>query len=163
MAKSDMFLRLEGKKTGVIKGESNVPEHPEEIEISAWSWGMTGAQALGGGGASARTSLSEIRVTKGTDRATTPLMSVLRDNEPIKKGVLTVRKAGAVPAVDYLVITIYDGRLTSHTIGTASPDSPVLVETLSIAFERIEVAYAPQLGGGSKGAQQTFSAQVHNS
>jgi type VI secretion system secreted protein Hcp len=161
MAKADMFLYLEGKSTGVVKGESNVAEHPDEIEISEWSWGMTGSTALGGAGAAVKTALSEIRFGKGTDRSTTQLMSVMRSNEIIKKAVLTVRKAGAVPPVDFLVVTIQNGRLTSHTIGTETPDSPTLVESFSIAFEEIEVKYAPQLGAGGKSAQLTFSARVH--
>jgi len=157
-----MFLLVEGKSTGVIKGESNVPEHFEEIEVLSWGWGMTGSSALGGSGASARTALSELRVSKGTDQASTQLMSVMRSNEVIKKAVLTVRKAGAVPPVDFLTITILNGRLTSHSIGTETPGSPTLVESLSMAFEEIEVAYAPQQGSGEKGAQLTFSAQVHS-
>lgn len=161
MAKADMFLYLEGKSTGVVKGESNVAEHADEIEISEWSWGMTGSNALGGSGAAVRTALSEIRFGKGTDRSTTQLMSVMRSNEIVKKAVLTVRKAGAVPPVDFLVVTIQNGRLTSHTIGTETPDSPTLVESFSIAFEEIEVKYAPQMGAGGKSAQLTFSARVH--
>lgn len=162
MAKADMFLRVEGKSTGVIKGESNAPDHFEEIEIFEWSWGMTGSTGLGGAGATARTALSEITFGKGTDRATTQLMSVMRSNEPIKKAVLTVRKAGAVPPVDFLVVTIQNGRLTSHTIGSEAPGSPTLVERLSMAFEKIEIQYAPQSASGSKGAQLSFSAQVHS-
>ncbi len=160
MAKADIFLHLEGKQTGVIKGESNVPEHPEEIEISDWSWGMTGSAALGGAGASVRTALSELRLGKGADRSTTQLMSVMRSNEVIKKAVLTVRKAGAVPPIDYFIITIQNGRITSHTVGTLAPDSPILVETFSIAFEDIEVTYTPQQGSGSKSAQLSFRTSV---
>jgi type VI secretion system secreted protein Hcp len=160
MAKADIFLHIEGKQTGVIKGESNVPEHPEEIEISEWSWGMTGSSALGGAGSRVRTALSELRLGKGTDRATTQLMSVMRNNEVIKKAVLSVRKAGAVPPLDYLTITIENGRITSHTIGTLAPDSPTLVESFSIAFEGIEVNYTPQQGSGSKAAQLSFRTSV---
>lgn len=163
MAKADIFLRLEGAKTGVIKGESNVLEHLDEIEISSWSWSMKGPAALGGIGSVAKTSLSEIQFSKGTDSATTPLMSVMRNNELIKKGVLSVRKAGAVPPIDYLVVTIENGRLTAHSIGTEGPGSPTLVEHFSIAFEKIEVAYAPQQGTGSKSAKSTFSAVVSQS
>lgn len=162
MAKADMFLSLEGKTTGVIKGESNVTEHLDEIEINDWSWGMTGSSALGGAGGAVRTALSEIRFGKNTDRATTQLMSVMRNNEVIKKGVLTVRKAGSVPPVDFLVITVKNGRLTSHTIGTETPGEPTLVETFSIAFEEIEVQYSAQMTTGLKAAQLSFTTRVHN-
>jgi type VI secretion system secreted protein Hcp len=161
MAKADMFLRFEGKSSGVVKGESNVLEHLEEIEILEWSWGMTGSNALAGAGSSVRVALSEIQFTKGTDRATTQLMSVMRNNEPVKKAVLTVRKAGAVPPVDYLIITLEGGRITKHLIGTEAPGSPVLTEHLAIAFEKIEVKYTPQQSSGSKSAQLTFKASVN--
>lgn len=160
MAKADIFLLVEGKQTGVIKGESNVPEHPEEIEISEWSWGMTGSSALGGAGANIRTALNELRLGKSVDRATTQLMSVMRNNEVIKKAVLSVRKAGTVPPIDYMTITIQGGRLTSHTVGTLAPDSPTLVESFAIAFTDIEVTYTPQAGSGTKTAQLTFRTSV---
>ena len=163
MAKADMFLRLEGKQTGVVKGESNAPDHPDEIEITDWSWGMSGSGALGGAGAGVRTTLSEIKFGKGTDKSTTALMSVMRANEVVKKAVLTVRKAGSVPPVDYLTITIQNGRITSHSIGNLAPGSPELVESFSIAFEEIEVKYAPQLSAGSKEAQRVFTARVQSS
>ena len=163
MSNADMFLRLEGKSTGLVKGESNVAEHPDEIEISDWSWGMTGSSALGGAGTGVRTALSELRLGKGCDRSTTQLMSVMRANEPIKKAVLTVRKAGTVPPVDYLIITIQNGRITSHTIGTTVPGQCELTESLSIAFEQIEVKYSPQSSRGTKEAALTFQTQVHSS
>jgi len=158
-----MFLRLEGKNTGLVKGESNTADHPDEIEIFEWSWGMTGSSALGGAGSAVRTALSEIRFGKSTDRSTTQLMSVLRANEPVKKAVLSVRKAGAVPPIDYLVITLQNARITSHQIGTKTAGAPELVEQFSLAFEEIEVKYAPQGSTGGKEAQLTFNARVANS
>jgi type VI secretion system secreted protein Hcp len=162
MAKADMFLRLEGKKSGWVKGESNVAGHVEEIELTDWSWGMTGSHALGGAGATARSALSEIRLGKGTDRSTTALMSIMRNNEEVKKAVITVRKAGANPPVDYLSVTVENGRISSHSIGNRSPNEPELVESLTLAFEKIEVKYAPQGTDGAKGAQSVFNAQVTN-
>lgn len=161
MAQSDMFLRLEGKATGLVKGESNVPEHPDEIEISAWGWGMSGANALGGGGPSARTALSEVRLHKRTDRASTQLMSVMRNNEIVKKAVLSVRKAGTTPPLDYLKVTVLNGRITSFKIGNAAPGSPDMIEEFALAFEEIEIVYAPQSGAGEREADLSFTAQVH--
>jgi len=162
MAKADMFLFVEGKQTGVIKGELNSPEHPEWIEVMGWTWGMTGSTALTGGGASSRSALNELRISKLADAATVPLMSVMRNNEAVKKAVLTVRKAGANPPVDYFTITIKGGRVTSHTVGNASPGSSELTESLAFAFEEITVTYATQSTLGDKGADLEFNAQVHS-
>jgi type VI secretion system secreted protein Hcp len=162
MANADIFLTVEGASAGVIKGESNAPSHIDEIEVSAWDWGMKASTALGGMGASTRTALSELRVTKKTDRATTSLMSMMRNNEVVKEAVLSVRRAGASGvATDYLTVTIKKGRVTSHQIGTESPGSAALVETLTFAFEEIEVSYSVQADTGEAGAQSTFNTQVH--
>jgi type VI secretion system secreted protein Hcp len=160
MAKGDMQLRIEGKSTGVIRGESNVASHVGEIEVKAWSWGMSAASGLGGTGTASRAALSEIRITKGVDSASTALMSVMRNNEQIKKAVLSIRKSGGTPAIDYLVITIERGRITALDIGNQTPDSPELVEHLSIAFEKIDVAYSTQDEKGGKKAASSFTAEI---
>ena len=160
MAKGDMHLRLEGKSTGAIRGESNAAAHLGEIEVSEWSWGMSAASALGASGAASRAALSELRVTKRVDAASTALMTVMRNNEQIKKDVLSVRKSGGPAAIDYLVITIERGRLTAFDIGTAAADEPELVERLSIAFEKIDVAYSAQDEKGAKKASSTFNADI---
>ena len=159
MAKSDMYLSLESKG-GAVKGEAHAAGHKDEIEIFEWSWGMTGSQALGGKGQAVKTALSEIRFGKRADRATTQLMSVMRNNDPVTKATLTVCKAGTNPPVEYLSITVKKGRITSFTIGTEGVDSPFMVENFSIAFEEIEVKYAPQQETGSKNAQLVFNANV---
>lgn len=160
MAKSDMFLSLTGAKTGAVKGESDVQGHVGEMEILGWSWGMSSAGAFAGAGPSAKTALNELRVTKGVDKASTQLMSVMRNNELIKEAVLTVRKAGVSPPIDYLVITVMKGRITSLDVGTVNPGSPELTEKLSIAFEQIDVTYSPQDSAGGKAAGSTFQASV---
>ena len=160
MAKGDILLRLDGKSSGAIKGESASSVFPGAIDIKEWSWGMSGPTALGGSGVASRIALSELRITKGVDKASTALMTVMRTNEPIKKAILTVRKTGSLPAIDYLVITIERGRITSFDIGTVAPDEPDLVERLSISFEKIEIAYASQDTLGSRTAASTFTADV---
>src|SRR5574337_1786506 len=141
MAKGDIILKIEGKVTGAIKGESTNPDFVDAIDIREWSWGMASPATLGGIGATGKTAVHELRLTKHVDRASTALMSVMRNNEQVKKAVLTVRKAGGAKPVDSLVVTIERGRITSIDVGTAAPDSPELIERLSIAFEKIEVAY----------------------
>ncbi len=156
MAKGDMFLKLDG-----APGESNVPEHKDEIEILAWSWGMTSPTALGGAGATGRNSLSEIRFTKLADKATTPLMGMARNNAKVK-ATLSVRKSGSSPPIDYLVITVKNGRITTYNIGAESPGSPIVSESFAVAFEEIEVKYAAQETTGSKAADMVFQASVRN-
>jgi type VI secretion system secreted protein Hcp len=157
MADGDMLLLVEGQKTGVIKGESADSIYPGQIEISGWSWGMSSSTAMGGAGTGRKTSLSELRITKLVDSASTPLMVVMRNNEVIKKAVLTVRKAGG-KQIDYFTVTIERGRLTSYDVGSSS--GPELSEQISISFEKIRIEYAPQSDKGARRAASTFESEV---
>ncbi len=160
MAQADMFLKLESKRAGAVKGESSAPGHVGEIEVRAWSWGMQSASGIGGASPTAMSSLSELRITKNVDSATTALMSVMRNNDEIKKALLTVRKVGGVEAVDFFTISIENGRITAIDVGTAAPDSPALVEQVSISFERIEVTHMVQAVAGGKTGRSSFETRV---
>jgi|JFJP01.1.fsa_nt_gi type VI secretion system secreted protein Hcp len=157
MAIGDMFLLVEGKQTGMVKGESSDSVYPGQIQVFGWTWGMNSSSSMGGSGAGLKTSLSELRVVKSADRASTPLMSIMRNGEVIKKAVLTVRKAGGVQ-IDYFKVTIEGGRITNYEIGSQS--GPELSEHFSIAFEKIEVQYFEQDEKGQRRGGTSFSAQV---
>src|SRR5262245_49473210 len=90
----DMFLMVKGAKHGLIKGESQDAKHKGEIDVLSWSWGMQARPSLGGGGASGKSSINELKVVKKVDSASTALMLALRTNEPIQQAILTLRKAG---------------------------------------------------------------------
>jgi type VI secretion system secreted protein Hcp len=90
----DMFLMIKGAKHGLIKGECQDDTHKGEIDVLSWSWGMQARPSLGGGGASGKASINELKVVKRVDSASTALMLALRTNESIQKAVLTLRKAG---------------------------------------------------------------------
>jgi type VI secretion system secreted protein Hcp len=156
MAIADMFLLIEGQKTGKIVGESKDAVYPGQIDVVAWSWGMSTA-TVSGMTESPRTALSELNVVKKVDTASTALMSVMRTNELIKKGVLTVRKAGSKP-MDYFTVAFERARITAYDV--SSNDGPELTERLSIAFEKIEIQYFAQDDKGAKKGGSTFMAEV---
>jgi type VI secretion system secreted protein Hcp len=140
----DMFLSVKGSKSGVIKGESQDQAHLKEIDVLSWSWGMQAKALLGGGGASGKATVHELKVVKKIDAASTPLMAALRSNEMITKAVLTVRKAGKT-ALEYLKITIENGRVTSLTVeGGVPPGSAEVFENVAFSFNKISVEYVPQ-------------------
>lgn len=157
MAIGDMLLLVEGQRTGVIKGESGDRLYPDQIDIFGWSWGMSSSTDSGGAGVGLKTSLSELHISKRVDRASTPLMAVMRSGELIKKATLTVRKAGGLQ-IDYFTLTIERGRITACEVGSQS--GPELTERLSIAFEKIEIQYFMQDAKGARKAATEFSTEV---
>ena len=155
----DMFLMVKGAKHGLIKGESQDSTHKGEIEVLSWSWGMQAKPSLGGGGASGKATINDLKIVKRLDSASTALMAALRTNEQIQKAVLTLRKAGK-GQLEYLKITIEQGRITSVTVDAGDlSGSPEVVEKVSFSFNKIEVEYVPQGKDGQPQGGMTFVDQ----
>lgn len=160
MAQRDMFLRIEGARQGLIRGESQDQGHHGEIDVMSWAWGMESP-----GDAfdqpTARTNMELLRVAKRVDGATTALMSALRSNEPIRRAVLTVRKAGD-DALAYLTITLERVRLVRlHLVAGEEADSAVLSEEIALSFQRIKVEYTQQLRSGGGRGTSTFETVIN--
>ena len=155
----DIFLSVKGARSGVIKGESQDALHAKEIDVVSWSWGMQARPALGGGTASGKAMVHELKVVKRVDSASTPLMSALRSNEMITKAVLTQRKAGKT-ALEFLKVTIEQGRVTGLTIEAGDKEgSPDLFEHLSFSFNKITVEYTPQGTDGQAMGSMLYTDQ----
>jgi type VI secretion system secreted protein Hcp len=154
-----MFLMVKGAKHGLIKGESQDDQHKGEIEVLSWSWGMQGRPTLGGGAATGKATMHDLKIVKRVDSASTALMQALRTNEVIQKAVLTLRKAGK-SQLEYLKITIEQGRVTALTVDAGDTSgSPDLVERVSFSFNKIEVEYVPQGKDGLPQGGMTFADQ----
>jgi type VI secretion system secreted protein Hcp len=155
----DMFLMVKGAKHGLIKGEADDRDHKEEIEVLSWSWGMQARPSLGGGGATGKATVNDLKIVKKVDSASTALMTALRTNEVIQKAVLTLRKAGDGPLA-YLKITIEQGRVTALSVeaGDASGGADLL-EHLSFSFNKITVDYVPQGKDGYAKGGMTYMDQ----
>jgi len=151
-----MFLKVKGAKHGDINGEAQDQKHKNEIEVLAWSWGMQGKAALGGGIATGKATMRELRITKRVDKASTALMSALRTNETIKEATLTLRKIGKTP-LEYFKIKIEEGRVVALDLEAGDVSgSPALLERVSLSFNKISVEYTPQGADGMPQGSTTF-------
>jgi len=154
-----MFLSVKGAAHGVINGESIDDKHKGEIEVLSWSWGIQGKASLGGGSASGKATIREMKIVKKVDKASTALMGAVRTNEVIKEAVLTVRKAGKT-ALEYLKITMEQGRVMSIDIEAGDPAGAMdLIERITFSFNKIAVEYTPQGGDGMPQGATTFEDQ----
>lgn len=155
----DMFLKVKGAKHGQINGEAQDDKHKGEIEVLSWSWGMQGKSSLGGGMATGKATMRELRIVKKLDKASTALMSALRNNEVIKEAVLTLRKTGTTK-IEYLKITLQDGRIVSLDIQAGDDTgSPNLLEKVGFSYNKISVEYTPQGGDGQPLGSTMFEDQ----
>jgi type VI secretion system secreted protein Hcp len=155
----DMFFKVKGAKHGQINGEALDDKHKGEIEVLSWSWGMQGKSAIGGGAATGKATMRELRIVKKVDKASTALMGALRTNEVIKEGILILRKSGT-SKIEYLKITISDGRVMALDVEAGDEGgSPTLIERVSFSFNKIAVEYTPQGADGLPQGSTMFEDQ----
>lgn len=145
----DMFIKFDG-----IDGESVDAKHAKEIDVLAWSWGMSqsGTTHTSTGGGAGKVNVQDLSLTKYIDKSSTVLLQHCATGKHIPKAVLTVRKAGDKP-LEYLVITLKDLLVSSvQTGGSGGEDR--LSENITINFASYEVAYQQQSKtGGAEGGQ----------
>src|SRR5262245_9817828 len=95
----DAFLRLSTGGTLdqiVIEGESTDKTHPNEIEISSFSWGVAnaGGGSTGGGGGAGKAVLQDFSFAMTTSKASPNLMLACATGRHIPQAALTLRRGG---------------------------------------------------------------------
>src|SRR4051794_14079573 len=91
---SDIFLHVQTRRAGKIKGEASAPDHEDDILVSSWTWGVSAGSALATGQATSRRAYKHLTICKAIDAASTGLMSALATNDEVKEARLAMRKAG---------------------------------------------------------------------
>ena len=140
----DMFFKI-----GDIKGESIDSSHKEEIDVLAWSWGMSqsGTTHQGTGGGAGKVNVQDISFTKWIDKASANLMLFCCNGKHIPEATLTVRKAGETP-LEYVIIKLNDILITSLSTGGSGGEDR-LTENVTLNFAKVKVSYQPQKKDGS--------------
>ncbi len=140
----DMFLKLDS-----IKGEAQDKTHGGEVDVLAWSWGVSngGTLHVGGGGGAGKANFQDLSITKYVDKASPVLLKAVTTGKHIKSATLTVRKAGDKP-LEYIVINLDDILVTSISTGGSGGEDR-LTENVSLNFARVGVKYSEQKTDGS--------------
>lgn len=148
MAQVDYFLKLDG-----IEGESTDAKHKNEIEVESWSWGETqeGASAYSGRGSGAgKVSMQDFHFVMKANKASPKLFLACATGQHIKKGILTVRKAGG-DQQDYYVVTMTDLLCSGFQTGGSRGDV-IPTDQIALNFSKIEFEYKPQDATGKVGS-----------
>lgn len=154
---TDTYLHLQTKRAGKVKGECVAPDHQDDITVQSWSWGVSAPTAMGSVQATARRSYKNLTIVKGTDTASTALLSALATNDEVKEARLMMRKAGEGQQ-DFFRVTLKNARITAIDIDSGE-DGDVF-ERVSIAFTKVEIEYSPQQRTGQRGAAYVFNDDV---
>lgn len=151
----DMFIKI-----GDIKGESKDKKHGKEIDVLAWSWGVSnsGNAQVGGGAGAGKVNVQDLSFTKYIDSATCPLLLAASNGKHYKEALLTVRKAGDKP-VEYLKIKMEEVLITSLSTGGSGGEDR-LTENVSLNFAKVSVDYTPQKDDGSADTTIPYSWDI---
>src|SRR4029079_15494028 len=151
---SDIFAKL-----GDIKGESLDDKHKDEIELLSWSWGVTNAKAplTGSGGGKGKATFHDLSFTHKIDKASPLLLKGCATGQHLKEATITRRKAGKGQP-EFLVIKMNDVMVTS--VGESDDGGSSQVETVTLAFAKVDVEYRPQKQDGSLDAGIHFKYDI---
>jgi type VI secretion system secreted protein Hcp len=145
----DMFIKI-----GDIKGESQDKKHLEEIDVLAWSWGMSnsGTTHMGGGGGAGKVSVQDISFTKYVDSASNALIMHCCQGKHVPKVTLICRKAGGT-AIEFIEIDMEDAIVTAVSTGGSGGEDR-LTENVTLNFSKFKYTYRPQKADGSADADK---------
>lgn len=152
MPLNDIHIKIDG-----INGESVVNNHRDEIVVESWNWGVANPvpAAAGGAGAAGKASFADFTFTHRVDRASPLLWKACATGQAIRSATLSVARAGAV-AQDYLTIKFSDIRVTSVALADTALDAQPALESVSLAYAKLDYQYRPQNPNGSLGAPVVF-------
>ena len=152
----DQFIKI-----GNLKGESKDDQHKDEIDVLAWSWGLSnsGSAQSGGGAGSGKCNVQDLSLTKYIDKSTPDLMLLACNGKHIDESVLTVRKASGDSPIEYIKITMNDMIVTSLSTGGSGGEDR-LTENLTLNFAKVKVEYTEQTETGGEGDKPKFGWNI---
>jgi type VI secretion system secreted protein Hcp len=140
----DVFLKLDD-----VPGESADKVHGKEIDVLAWSWGMSnsGTAHVGGGAGAGKVNVQDLSFSKYVDRSSPILMLKCCEGQHFEKALLTVRKAGGKP-LEYIKIKMQTVVITGITTGGSGAEDR-LTENVTLNFAKLSLDYVPQKADGT--------------
>jgi type VI secretion system secreted protein Hcp len=143
----DMFLKIDG-----VEGESKDKTHLKQIDVLAWSWGLSnsGSAHVGGGAGSGKVNVQDVSITKWVDSASPKLVVACCEGSHYSEVLLTVRKAAGKTPLEYVKITLSEVLIAGISTGGSGGEER-LTENVTLNFGKFSMDYTPQQDDGSAG------------
>ena len=140
---ADYFLQITG-----IAGESKEAKHKDWIDVLSWSFGEANpaVPSTGGGAAAGKVQMSDFNFMAVTSKASPKLFLACANGQHMKEAKLSAVKTGAMQQ-EYLSWTFSDVLVSSYQ--TTGSGGEVSMDSVSLAFSKVKVEYAPQKADGS--------------
>ena len=144
----DWFLKIDG-----VEGESASDAHKGEIDVLAWSWGVTqtGTMAFGGGAGAGKAEFQDFHFITRISKASPQLFLAAASGSHFKWVQLSGVRAGSKSkAGDFLKYKLSDVLVTSVQHSDAEDDLPT--EQISLSYAKFQMDYSTQSPSGKLGA-----------
>jgi type VI secretion system secreted protein Hcp len=150
----DMFLKIDG-----IPGESTDAKFDKELVLESFSWGETntGAHTAGGGAGAGKVSMQDFHFTAKGSIATPKLMFACASGQHIKDAVMSVRRATEQKEGSLVFLTYSFQGVVITSVQEAGDTSGIPLDSVSFAFEKIDVMWKPQTASGAVGTPVEFA------
>ncbi len=141
-----------------IDGEATHKDHKGETELLSWTWGVSNAASISGGGSGrGKAQGGDFSFTHRYDKASPILAKKCIQGAHIKEVILTSRKAGEGQK-DFLKCTMKEVFITS--VQPASGGDGSIIENVSLSYADIGFEYKPQDDKGALGGPVKFGWNV---
>ena len=150
---SDTHIKFDG-----VDGESTHEKHKGEIDVLSWTWGVSNAARVAGGGSGVGKAVpGEFHFTHSYDKASPNLAKYCASGKHFATVAMTARKAGGAQE-DFLKISMKEVFVTSVQPGGTSTGD--VVENVSMTYREVEFDYKPQDDKGALGGSVKFGWNV---
>ena len=143
MALVDMFLKLDG-----VDGESNDPEHNNEIQIDSFRVNAVSPRDAFTNEAQGAIRMSHLTIRTKIDKSTPKLFQKAARNEKIPSAILACRKAGK-NQFEYFKVTLSEVLVARVQAGSEGGGGDVVPECeFDLAYGKIEISAKEQTSTG---------------
>jgi type VI secretion system secreted protein Hcp len=150
---SDTHIKFDG-----VEGEATHQDHKGEIEVLSWSWNVSNASGIAGGGSGkGKANPGDLVFTHKYDKASPILAKKCASGTHFPSVVLTARKSGEGQK-DFFKITMKEVFITSAA-PTGSSDGEIM-ESISMSYGAIDFSYKAQDDKGGLGGEVKFGWDV---
>jgi type VI secretion system secreted protein Hcp len=141
-----------------VEGESTHKDHKNEIDVESWSWGVSQAAGLAGGGSGkGKATPGDFHFTHKYDKASPVLAKYCASGKHFADAKLTQRKAGEGQK-DFLVVTMKEVFIT--TVQNSGGYEGNVQESVSCTYKDIEFEYKAQDDKGALGGAVKFGWNI---
>ena len=142
------FLKLDG-----IAGESNHVAHKAEIDVEAWSFGVSRdtEPSAGGGRGVGKPDFDDFHFVSRLSAASPPLFLACATGSHIKEALLSgLKQSESAKGGEFLKYRLADVQVSSFHQSDADDDGAP-IDQYSLSYSKIEVTYTPTTASGKAG------------